>query len=127
MSGGRQPRRTGLKAEDEAETFLVAQGYQPLARNHHTREGEVDLIVGKDGVVAFVEVKLRRPGSIIDGLESVTAAKQRRIARAALDYVEKHALADVQLRFDVVALTPVRGASPQVQHIENAFDLSVVE
>jgi putative endonuclease len=127
MSGGRQPRRSGLQAEELAEAFLVARGYAPVARNHHTREGEVDLIVEKGALVAFVEVKLRRARSVIDGLESVTRTKQRRIVRAALDYVEKHALGDAQLRFDVIAITPVKAGEPQIQHLENAFDLSAVE
>ncbi len=127
MSGGRQPRRAGTRAEDLAEAFFVKQGYFPLARNHHTREGEVDLIVGRADVIVFAEVKLRRPRPMVEGLASVTLTKQRRIVRAAMNYAARHRLEDHALRFDILVITPAGRGEHRFEHIEGAFDTSVAD
>jgi len=126
------PRRRGAAAERLAEAHLVAAGWFPLARNHSCREGEVDLVVARAGTVAFVEVRERRRGAAVDPLRSVTRAKQRRIVRAAMDWVARTSR-DGQgrtegLRFDVVAVTPAgRGRPPEVLHVEGAFDASAAD
>jgi putative endonuclease len=118
----------GLRAELLAEAHLTQQGYAVLAKNHHTREGEVDLIVERGEVVVFVEVKARRTGALIDPLSSVTLAKQRQVVRAALDYIQRERLEQRSLRFDVLAITLVRGpGEPRIEHFENAFDASAVD
>lgn len=129
MSGGAHPRLVGDRAEALAESFLVRQGYFPLARNHHSRGGEVDLIVCRGELLVFAEVKLRRPRAAVDPLASVTPTKQRRIIHAALDYVQKHRFEDRPMRFDVIAITSgprsARNAAT-IEHIEAAFDATVV-
>lgn len=130
MSGGARPRRRGTRAEALAEAYLVREGYCPLARNHHALGGEVDLIVGRDGAIVFVEVKMRRPGSVISPIESVTRSKQRRVVQAAFDYVQRHRLEDRDMRFDVVAVTSGGARSrqpPVIEHIEAAFDTMVLD
>jgi putative endonuclease len=125
MTGGAGPRFAGDRAETLAESFLVQQGYFPLARKHRTRSGEVDLIVGKGELLVFAEVKQRRPRAQVDPIASVTPAKQRRIIRAALDYVQKHHLEDRAMRFDVIAITAsarLAKGSMTIEHIEAAFD-----
>ncbi len=121
----RSRRRSGQKAEALAESFLVRQGYLPLARNHVVRGGEVDLVVAQGAVVVFVEVKRRRKGAAVDALASVTQAKQRRIVRAAFDYVRRARLEERPLRFDVVGLSLLPKGEPQFVHVEGAFDASV--
>src|SRR3990172_5869383 len=39
--------------------WLEGRGYTLLERGYRTRFGEIDIIVSRDSVVAFVEVKLR--------------------------------------------------------------------
>jgi putative endonuclease len=130
MRGGRRPGRTGRRAEDLAESFLVSRGFFPLARNHHTRDGEVDLVVGQQDLLVFAEVKLRRRNAMVDPITSVTLKKQRRVVLAALDYVQRHGYEDRAMRFDIIAITPAprgRGEPPRIEHVEAAFDTSVAE
>jgi putative endonuclease len=50
---------TGRLGEKMAGEFLTKKGYQILERNFRTRFGEIDLIVTKNNVLVFVEVKLK--------------------------------------------------------------------
>src|SRR5690606_12045910 len=54
-----EKRESGLAAEGLAASFLEERGWEILARNHHCRGGEVDLVVGKGRTIAFVEVRSR--------------------------------------------------------------------
>ena len=48
--------RTGLSAESRAAALLIAKGYRILARRFRTPYGEIDLVVRRRNLVAFVEV-----------------------------------------------------------------------
>ena len=50
-------RDIGKLGEDFCGHILAAKGYRILAQNYHSRYGEIDLIVQKEGIIAFVEVK----------------------------------------------------------------------
>lgn len=102
-----------------AETYRQA-GYALLRQNYRTRQGEVDLIVEKNGLLVFCEVKTRSPGNYGSAAEAVTPHKQRRLLLAAQGYLAQHGLSDPMMRFDVaeVLLLP---DGPQVNIIEDAF------
>jgi putative endonuclease len=106
----------GQAAEERARRLLEAKGYRFLAANHRTRMGEVDLVMKDGETVVFVEVRERTRGGYGRGFESVTAAKQAKVAKAALAYVKEKRLGGMPLRFDVVSFDP-EGAA----HLPNAF------
>ena len=54
-----------------------------VARNWRVPEGELDLVVARDGVVAFCEVKSRSSDAFGQPFEAVTPAKQARLRRLA--------------------------------------------
>jgi putative endonuclease len=79
--------------------------------------GEINLIVRRGRTVAFVEVKSRP--TMDEASEAATPAGRRRVARAAsLWLAQNPAVAEWNLRFDVVMLTP--GRLPR--HLMGAFD-----
>ena len=49
----------GKKGEKEAINFLLVKGYTLLHTNYRVKRAEVDLIVLKENIVVFVEVKKR--------------------------------------------------------------------
>jgi len=51
----------GRKAENYAAFYLRLKGYQILEKRFKTRQGEIDLIARKGGVLVFTEVKKRTP------------------------------------------------------------------
>jgi len=111
----------GRTGEDLAASFLERNGYLIVDRNVRWREGEIDLIVARAGVLAFVEVKSRRSRRYGVPAEAVTPAKQRRIRALAARYLsERRPIGARAIRFDVVEVArDPRGY--QVRHLEDAF------
>ena len=97
---------------------LERLGYAILERRYRCRLGEIDIIARDGDVTVFVEVKARESGEFGGGAAAVTPAKQRTVARVAMDYIARHRLADRPSRFDVVVVD----GSETVQVISNAFD-----
>jgi putative endonuclease len=111
--------RSGVDAEARAAETLQANGYCVLARRFKTAHGEIDLIMRKDNLIAFVEVKARR--RIDDAAYAVTPRQQKRIIAAAAAWLAAHPeLDDAELRFDAVLIAPNAAA----RHLEAAFDAS---
>ena len=91
-----------------------------ILRGYRTPHGEIDLIARDGDTLVFVEVKSRRRGQ---PAEAVTTEKQRRLTLAALDFLKRHRLLEVNCRFDVVAIVwPDERKSPTIEHIRAAFD-----
>ena len=109
-------RELGRAGEQMAEKYLVEQKHaRILARNFTVRGGEIDLVAEIDGVIAFVEVKLRTRG---DAHEAIGYTKQKRLSRAALIYLQRYHLMDYTSRFDAILIQPPDG----IEYIERAFD-----
>ena len=121
MDDGR--KSVGKAGEDLAERYLKQQGYAVVERNYRCPLGEIDLIAVSKQAVVFVEVKTRRVDTSGTPLESVNAAKQRRLKRAALHYLSRHRLHDRDVQFDVVGIS-LRSDPPAVSHVRHAFDFS---
>ncbi|MBK8959180.1 MAG: YraN family protein [Proteobacteria bacterium] len=115
-----RPRR-GERWERHAETQLVAQGLTCVARNHSCRGGEIDLVMLADDSLVFVEVRYRRGASHGSAVESIDARKQRRLIRAAEDFLMRHPqFANHACRFDVMAMYG-DASHPQCDWIAGAF------
>lgn len=108
----------GRAAEDCAQAHLVAHGLRPRARNHRCRWGEIDLILDDGEVIVFVEVRYRQRSDYGGAAASVDAAKQRRLLRAASDYLARNNITRRPARFDVAAVGPGGG----IDWIKGAFD-----
>ena len=78
----------------------------------------------RDGeMLAFVEVRLRKPSAFGDGFVSVSHAKQRKIALAAQAWLGANPRqAGRPCRFDVVAVTPAPDGL-RCAWLANAFTL----
>ena len=94
-----------------------------MARNVNYRVGEIDLLMRDGAILAFVEVRLRKPSGFGDGAMSVGTGKQRKLVRAAQAWLaDNPAQARSPCRFDVVAVTPAAGGM-QCEWIADAFTL----
>ena len=108
-------RKKGSEGEVKAAEYLQACGFQILERNWRCKMGEIDLIASHNGVLVFVEVKLRAREGYGLPAESVHAAKQRKIRQVAELYLTRKPH-DGEIRFDVIALL-----GPQIEHFVSAF------
>src|ERR1041384_5459560 len=102
-----QRNELGRVGEDAAAAFLEHRGWTILDRNvRFSRDGELDIVATRAGVLAFVEVKTRRSRTFGLPAEAVTFTKRRRIRALAQRYLagrRPHARA---VRFDVVQVEP---------------------
>ena len=110
---GRPTMAVGRRGEDEACGFLVKKGHVLIQRNYRAGHLEIDIISLDRNGVHFVEVKSRVAPAQAEPQESVTPAKQRRIAEAAKRYLnaskDSRLRADLEVSFDVVAVTFEKG------------------
>ena len=114
----------GRRGEDVACGFLSGNGHTIVERNYRSGHLEIDIItLDKDGV-HFVEVKSRVAPVAVSPEENVTAAKQKKVADAALRYLhtskDKRLSADLEVSFDVVAET-FDGGGEIVEWFPNAY------
>lgn len=82
--------QSGLAGEEQALSYLLAQGYQLQAKRVKTRHGELDLVLKKGGVLHFVEVKHRPQSRLGEGLAAITPLKRRRLLSAIQEYLADH-------------------------------------
>ncbi len=73
-----------------AEDFLTKNGYRLVARNFHTRHGEVDLIVSKSNKLIFVEVKLKVGEDFGAPEEMITKHKLRQVEMTGQAFLMKY-------------------------------------
>lgn len=64
--------------------LLEEKGWRLVERHVCFREGEIDLIVEKEGRLMFVEVKGRRSLEFGDVVEALTTEKTRRLRKAVI-------------------------------------------
>lgn len=115
--------REGVRGEALAARFLEERGWTVLGRNVRAGRKEVDLIVHRDQVVAFVEVKCRSGDGFGHPLEAITRRKQGEIASVARAWLRDHACPGTILRFDAVAVHLRVGHAPRIEHVEDAWRL----
>ena len=114
----------GNRGEDVACGFLTGKGHTIVQRNFRSGHLEIDIISLDKNGVHFVEVKSRVAPAMVSPEENVTASKQRKVADAALRYLhtakDKRISADMEINFDVVAVT-FDGGKEIVEWFPNAF------
>jgi putative endonuclease len=112
----------GDAGEDLVARWYADAGYRVLDRNWRCREGELDVVVARESVLVFCEVKTRRSTAFGSPAEAVTVTKQRRIRTLAMRWLDAHPEARARtLRFDVASVLAERGRAPVVDVIESAF------
>lgn len=116
-------RDKGDIGEKLAVKFLQKHDFTVLSRNYSSIYGEIDIIAKKDDTIAFVEVKTRKPESLLLPREAVDAKKQQKIIKTALSYMEENNL-NLQPSFDVleIYMPASKEEKAKVNYIKNAFE-----
>ena len=102
-----QTIEVGATVEGVVCAFLESQNLSCLQKNYRCRLGEVDLVMQdqNDHALVFVEVRFRSYAAFGTATETVNLAKQRKLKRAVLHYLQKHANATQPARIDVVGVS----------------------
>ncbi|QGY39929.1 YraN family protein [Pseudodesulfovibrio cashew] len=119
-------RRRGEQGEEAAARFLKTRGFRVLERNWRYRQWELDLICRDRDTLVFVEVKTRAATTMGSPADGLGRRKRERLVKAASRYLSTKNLWDMPCRFDFVAVVDREG-SLEVEHVENAFDLTGME
>ncbi len=113
----------GTRAERAAARFLKKLGYRILVRNFACDLGELDLIVLDQRTIIFVEVRSTEEADGSRPAASVDDAKQKRLTRLALYFLQKKRLLNQAARFDVLTVSwPGGQSAPVIEHFKNAFE-----
>jgi putative endonuclease len=120
MSAARQA--LGELGERIAERWLRARGWRVIQRRFRSGHRDIDLVVERGGVVAFVEVKARRSDRFGDPVEAVNWRKQKELGRSARVWIARHGRVGEAYRFDVVGVL-VEPGRVRIRHVAGAFAL----
>ncbi len=124
MNKGR--RNTGQQGEAIARAYLQRKGYGIIAVNWRCWAGEIDVIATDGPVLVFVEVRARRSSVRGSAEESITVAKQRRLAALAYAYLQNLEERNMPWlgpwRIDVLALQLSATGTAHVQHLQHAVE-----
>ena len=120
MSAARQA--LGELGERIAERWLRERGWRIVQRRFRSGHRDIDLVVERDGLVAFVEVKARQGDLFGDPVAAVHWRKQKELGRSARVWVDRHGRRDDAYRFDVIGVL-VAGSMVRIRHVPNAFVL----
>ncbi|MGF9821455.1 YraN family protein [Brevibacillus agri] len=117
-------RLLGQKGEQLAKRYLLQKGYEIVAQNIRTRQGEIDLIAQDGETLVFVEVRTRSSLACGTAAESVTWRKRQKLRELAVAYLQAQSRHVPSIRFDVVAIfhpASAEQAAPTIEHFVGAF------
>lgn len=121
MSAARQA--FGELGERIAERWLRRRGWRVVQRRFRSGHRDIDLVVERDGTVAFVEVKARNGHEFGGPVQAVNHRKRKQLERSAMVWIDRHGQDAESYRFDVVGVL-MNGAEVRICHVENAFSLA---
>jgi putative endonuclease len=101
--------------------YLSSRGWKVVEHRYRVGRWEVDLVVRKDALVVFVEVKTRGSEAFGSPLEAVGWRKRREIVRVARSWIDRHGRPGEVYRFDVIGVKLGRSGGLEIEHVEDAF------
>ena len=104
----------GRQAEDFTADFLAKEfGWILLHKNWRTRTCEIDLVMQEGATIHFIEVKFRRNNFAGGGIAAINSLKLKRMASAALEWLEQNGSEDLQP--NLAAVEVLLGAHGQLE------------
>ena len=119
VAAQKRPAR-GRAGEDAAIRVYEGRGLRLIARNWRCSLGELDLVVEREGLLVFCEVKARSGAGFGGGYEAVTWSKRQKLRQLADAFLEQAGARVSAVRFDVASVWLGRGGA-DVEIFEDAF------
>jgi putative endonuclease len=113
--------RTGERGETLAARYLEEHGLIVLSKNWRCPEGELDLVLTDGRILIVCEVKTRTSDNYGTPAEAVDDAKAGRIRRLARRWRAQHYAANVDTRYDIVAILWPPDDKPQINHLKGVL------
>lgn len=103
-----ESKRFGKQGEEKAAEFFRDNGFTILDKNfRYGRYGEIDLVISRGNLIAFVEVKTRTSDHFGGPLYSLTQKKINAIKKTAQSFLLKNphlSKPEIICRFDLLAI-----------------------
>ena len=119
----KQRQALGLQGERIAARWLCREGWSVIAHRFRSGHRDVDLIMRRETVVAFIEVKARRGDGFGSPVEAVHYRKRRELSRSAQVWVDRFGEPGLEYRFEVLGVL-ISGDQVRVRHVPDAFPVS---
>ena len=107
----------GKEGEQAAVEYLKGCGFRILDRNWRCAGGELDIVAADRRVLVVCEVKTRSGTGYGTPLEAVGRAKQQRLRRLAVAWLNAHGIRFEQIRVDVVGLVRDGSGGFTIEHV----------
>ncbi len=112
----------GELGERIAARWLEKSGWRLIARRYRSGRRDIDLVMERNGVIAFVEVKARSGDQFGDPVEAVHRRKQRELTKSAQSWIDRHGRSGEEYRFDVIGVL-VADQKVYIRHVPEAFKI----
>ena len=107
----------GRLGEQIAGSYLELAGFELVGRNVRLGRLEIDLVARRDGLLCFVEVRLRRHSGFGGAAETIDWRKRRHLRQGARAYLQQNPAG--RCRFDLITIDWQPGEGLRLQHLEN--------
>jgi putative endonuclease len=107
----------GKEGEQAAVDYLKGCGFRILDRNWRCADGELDIVAAERRVLVVCEVKTRSGTRYGTPLEAVGRAKQQRLRRLAVAWLNAYGIHFEQIRIDVVGLVNEGSGGFTIEHV----------
>lgn len=111
-------KAVGILGESLALEYLECTGHQLVTRNYRHGHGEIDLIMIREALLIFVEVKTRHSQRYGLPEETVTPRQQEKIKETAEAFLEFHRW-DYNIRFDIISV--LMSPFHSLEHFKDAY------
>ena len=108
----------GKWGEETATIYLRQKGYTILERDWKSGHRDIDIIATINNTIVFIEVKTRKFNSLTSPIEAVNYQKLKNLKRSINHYVKSRRI-DLEIRFDVITVSPTPSGKPEIEHIED--------
>lgn len=112
-------KKIGAQGEAIAQKYFVENGYEVLAQNYRYKRGEIDLIVKKENLIVFVEVKFRK-NALFGQPETTLSPKQKKLILSAAENYIFETNWQSNIRFDILAILG-NEQDFEITHLEDVF------
>ena len=102
--------------EEMAKEYLEDKGYEIIEQNYQTKYSEIDLIVKRDDILIFVEVRTKKSGAFVTPEESINQKKLKKLYWNAEVYVSTK---KYKGRYRVDAVCIILGQDNAIESIEH--------
>lgn len=126
-----QKQTIGKKGEELALDFLIKKGFEKLVTNYRAGKGsgsngEIDIIVKKENIIHFIEVKTRKNDDFGNPESFVSEAQANKISQTAelfLEHYEEQTNQEFKgfIQFDIISILFEKDILKEVLHLEDAF------